>query len=267
MIEFLVTLVPRRMPTNEAARLGAMAIMVIVVLLSGPMVESKTSEVKMEKWFTNKNCQKLELVKYKSVSEPKIVKSVTIQDLNLIETFMDRIEKVPANGDLMISFGPKAEYSQLNFFCDGEKQTVEIYNKVFKTPSTGFNSSQDENEKTLYREFDALLEPDFKKIIPKVKDLELSFGAFILTYKGSKVVTGQPTTASISEDHFLIRDKKGNQRTLVIISGQVPPAPKDFEIDRGLFSSFFPSKFTLLTYETSDGIRLYPDHFQVLKSK
>jgi hypothetical protein len=232
-----------------------------IIYLFHQLAFTKTSEVKMEPWFTNKNCQKLEIIKYQSLAEQKVVKSVSLQDAKFIEAFMARIEKIPANGDEMISFAGSAQSMELTFYCGQQKQLVEIYQGKFKTPSTGFNSSKNEHETSLFRDIDALLEPNYEKNLPKVKDLELQFKHFSITYKGQKDVSGEPATVSFTNEIYLVKDNKSNEQSLIVTSGQRPPAPMEFKIKGFLYSS----KFTLITYETKTGERLYPNYFQIIK--
>ena len=66
-------------------------------------------------WFNTKECATLEIKKYKSVSAHQIISSVTIEDTFIVTEVMDRIEKISAKGDMMISFGPNAEKIDLFF--------------------------------------------------------------------------------------------------------------------------------------------------------
>lgn len=77
---------------------------------------------------------------------------------------MTRIEKIPANGDMMKSFGSQTEEIDLVFHCGDQTQTIEIFNQRFKTPSTGFNTDRNaiEIEQGLYSEINALLFPILK---------------------------------------------------------------------------------------------------------
>lgn len=113
-------------------------------------------------WFSNKNCSCLEVKKLKSISQRKVIKSIKIEDPHVIQNFMARIEEIPANGDMMKSFGPQAEEIDLVFYCGDQSQTIEIFNQQFKTPSTGFNSERKEIEEHLYSDINTLLFPGLK---------------------------------------------------------------------------------------------------------
>lgn len=236
-----------------------------VLMLLLTVAQAKDMEDKMAPWFTNKNCQKVELIKYQSISDSKIIKSVVIQDSNYVTSLIRRIEQVPAGGEMMVSFGPKAQHSELVFYCDNQKQVIEIYNKGFKTPSTGFNSIQGEVEKSLIRDLAALLEPDFQKMIPKIKNLEIPFGVFTVTFQGTVEDNSAPVSVSFSTEKYLIKSQKGSERALSVTSGQLPPPPVKFELEGGFLDFLFPSKFKLLTYDTVDGVRMFPDYFQITK--
>jgi hypothetical protein len=105
-----------------------------------------------KKWFTHTGCTSLEIQKHKSISEHEIVASVLLTDPSLVKSFIDRIEKFPTKGDMFISLGEDAESIELIFTCEQGVQKVEIYNGGFKTPSTAFNVSGNQDEKALYDE-------------------------------------------------------------------------------------------------------------------
>lgn len=234
-----------------------------VLMFFVTVAQAKDMEDKMAPWFTSKNCQKVELIKYQSISNSKILKSVVIQDPTYMNSLIRRIEQIPTDGEMMASFGPNAQHSQLVFDCENQKQVIEIYNAGFKTPSTGFNSTQGEVEKTLIRDVATLLEPDFQKMIPKIKNLEIPFGAFTVTFQGVIEDNSAPVTASASTETYLIKSQKGYEHALHVTSGQ--PAPLEFQLKGGFLDFLFPSKFKLRTYETVDGVRMSPDYFQITK--
>jgi hypothetical protein len=113
-------------------------------------------EKNSRKWFTNTSFTALEITKFKSISSKDIEKSITIRDSKSIQSLVQGILQIPVNGDMMISFGPAAEHIELIFKNGTEKEVVEVYQKKFKTPSTGFHSSND-LEKGLYEKIDNLL--------------------------------------------------------------------------------------------------------------
>nr|MDD3720366.1 hypothetical protein [Candidatus Gracilibacteria bacterium] len=118
-------------------------------------------------WFDHKNYTSLEIIKYKSISNKKIIKSIKINDKTIIDFIIDEIRKIPSNGDAMIKFGPNAEKIDLIFSGDEGIQTIYIYEKQFKTPSTGFNSNNN-IEKVIYEYINKILYPN---LINKVKKL------------------------------------------------------------------------------------------------
>ncbi len=209
-------------------------------------------------WFTTKECTALEIKKYKSISVHQVVSAVTIEDSNVVQKILERIEKIPADGDMMKSFGPDAESIDLFFHCGmGSIQKIEIYQKRFKTPSTGFNAGSNETESSLYADIDALLFPDLEKKILKIKNLEFKFKEFTLTYKGAEFTDMAPATVSWTTDVFLIKDKSNTEQAIEIVSGQIPPPPYKFEVSK--------VALTLLTYQTEMKERLYPDYFKITK--
>ena len=114
-------------------------------------------------WFKNKNYTLLEIVKYKSISNHKIEVSISINDTIIINKITERIQNIPTNGDMMISFGPDTEHIELAFYKEKDCQKIEIYNHRFKTPSTGFNSDKTEIESTLYKDIINLLSSNLNK--------------------------------------------------------------------------------------------------------
>lgn len=107
-------------------------------------------DITERQWFTHKGCKNLEIQKHESISEHEIVASVNITDTNLVESIMGRIEKLPPKGDMYKSFGDEVEHIDLIFNCEQGPQIIEIYNKMFKTPATTFNSSDNKEQKELY---------------------------------------------------------------------------------------------------------------------
>jgi hypothetical protein len=158
----------------------------------------------------------------------------------------------------MVSFGPDAESIDLLFHCDNKTiQTVEIYQKKFKTPSTGFNSGTNEVESLLYSDIDALLFPDLNKRILKIKNVALKFKDFSLTYLGAVASEKTLATVSWTSDRFMMKDNSDKEQIIEISSGQLPPAPYNFDIGK--------VGFTLLTHQAGMTHRLYPDYFQVVR--
>jgi len=66
----------------------------------------------------------------------------------------------------LISFSGDAEHIKLVFFSGEKIQEIDVIQKGFKTPSTGFNTKND-YEKELYAEIDALLFPSIDNVVPK----------------------------------------------------------------------------------------------------
>jgi hypothetical protein len=203
-------------------------------------------------WFTDKNFTSLEIRKNKSLADHTVVKSVTITDVGYIGKLAGRIQQIPSNGDMMISFSGAAEHIELVFYAGDKTQEIDVIQKGFKTPSTGFNTKND-FEKGLYSEIDALLFPAIDKIVPKVEGLPLDFGDFSLCYNRSRFEDLAPVTLSFTIAEFTLVDKKGNTQPIGISAGQLPPQPFVIEAN-GL---------TILTFHSKDGRRIYPDFFQV----
>lgn len=212
-------------------------------------------------WFKNTGFTSLEIRKYKSISNHGIAAEIKIADEAVVRKLAERIGSIPANGDQMKSFGPNAEHIELVFANPGgEAESVHIFQKRFKTPSTGFNSGATEPETGLYRDIDALLFPAQDKKILKVAGHEYKFKDFSVYYKGTEAreqKPGEPSVGPISRMFFLIKQKAGKEQELAVVSGQVSPQPQPFEINK--------ERLILLPYETKTKERLYPDYFQIIK--
>jgi hypothetical protein len=159
-------------------------------------------------WFAHKEFTSLEIRKHKSLADHAIVKTIKITDVGYIKELVGRIEQIPANGDMMISFSGAAEHIDLVFYSGDRVQAIDVIQKGFKTPSTGFNPKND-YEKEVYAEIDAMLFPALEKILPKVEQVEFDFGDFSLIYKGARFVDLAPVTFSFDIAQFDFRDKNG----------------------------------------------------------
>ena len=207
-------------------------------------------------WFDIMDCTILEIKKYQSISVHHVVRAVTIDDVDAIRKIMHRIESLPASGDMMISWGADAESIEMCFRRDNHPdQKIEIYQGRFKTPSTGFNS-RNELESSIFFDVEALLFPAIAKRMLKIKNIELQFDGFSLTYLGVEHSLSAPVSVTWSSDQFLVKSASGVEQLIKIASGQRPPAPYSFDVGG--------SRFTLLTYQTEAQERLFPEYFQVI---
>lgn len=221
-------------------------------------------------WFNTKDCTSLKINTFDNLWQKEPVKSVQINDPVVIRKMMDEIEQIP-DGDMMKSFAPEVKSTVLLFQCGDDIQSVEIYGGQFKTPSTGFNSFQPDIEKKLTRDIEALLFPDFGKVLPKIQGVEFSFGSFSITYLGQtkrEASEMEKSSASFQTDRFSIKSGDGKEeQTVEIMSGQIPPQPLEVVAGR--------KKIVILTYEaqgqvkgqseTEETFRLYPGYFQIVK--
>ena len=204
-------------------------------------------------WFTDRNFTSLEIRKNKSLADHTVVRSVAITDVGYIGKLAGRIAQIPPNGDMMISFSGAAEHIELVFYSGDKVQEIDVIQKGFKTPSTGFNTKND-YEKGLYAEIDAVLFPATGKIVPKIEGLLMDFGDFSLCYKGTRFEDLAPVTQSFHIAEFAYVDKKGNTQSIEISSGQLSPRP--FVIKANGLS--------ILTFHSKEEQRIYPDFFQVV---
>lgn len=206
-------------------------------------------------WFENKNYSAVTIKRFASISKHTVEQSLVIDDATFVERLVARIDAIPAEGDMMISFGPDAEHIQLSFEGAGSLQTIDFYSRKIKTPSTGFNSNKTEEELSVYRDIDALLFSEVNKQILKIKNLEIKFPAFSITYLGSTFRDEAPVSLSFTTDKFSIRDKKGMEQIVEITSGQLPPQPLTFKVGN--------ASFVLNTFQSNSGARLYPHYFEI----
>jgi hypothetical protein len=216
--------------------------------------DAKENTVNARPWFQSEDCQSLTIQKMKSISDHKVVASAKIEDPKVLQNLIRMIKLVPADGDMMVSFGPDAAETELNFTCSGKQETLYVYGRGFKTPSTGFNSDKKEEEKVLVAGIEGLLVPGVSKITLKSPGQALQMGDFTVTYLGEKTATGAPTV-SVTTDSYVI-ESKGYKETLDVTSGQTSPQPKKFKTGN--------KEYTLLTYESDKKERLFPLFFQIV---
>ncbi|MDF2454841.1 MAG: hypothetical protein K0R51_834 [Cytophagaceae bacterium] len=107
-------------------------------------------------WFNNPPFKTLEIHQFKSISSRSVIQSKCLTDTALVQSLTEQIQQIPPHGDMMVSFGPDAEYISLTFRNDIQDEVIEIIQRRFKTPSTGFNSNN-ALEKELYEKILALL--------------------------------------------------------------------------------------------------------------
>lgn len=206
-------------------------------------------------WFINKDFTSLEIKRIKSSPEHEVERSLIINDASIIQSLADRIEKIPADGDEMISFSKNVEQIKLLFHSNDEVQEIHFFAKKIKTPSTGFNSEKNKFELDLYSDIDGLLSPGFNKRILLIENLEVNFDDFSIIYVGTEFHDYAPVTIAISKMKFLLKDKHRKEQMIEITSGQRPPQPLSIKMNN--------SEITILTYETEKKERLYPNYFQI----
>jgi len=220
---------------------------------------SARSEVKKLFWFTNTNCNKLIITKYKSESNQDVVATVSINDTSVIKEIMDRVSALP-QGDKMKSWGPKTKYKVLSFICDdGKANNIPIYDDKFQTPSTGFIADNNSAEQALAQDIESMVVPVLNVKIPKIKNYPVRFKNFMINFTGNKHIP-QPETGPIvgqaNENYFSIQENNSaNEVKIVIFDGQTPPQPQAFTVGGKIYY--------LLTYQGLKGELLYPKYFIV----
>ena len=108
-------------------------------------------------WFPHNNFTSLVINQHYSLADHRVQNSVTIQDIETIQDLISKIETIPANGDMMVSFAGTAEHITLDFHENGRVHQLDIISRRFKTPSTGFNTRGNDIEAALYKHIEDLL--------------------------------------------------------------------------------------------------------------
>lgn len=210
------------------------------------------------KWFSSPGCTSVTIKKYKSVSDHTIVAQVNVQDAAVAQKMAETIESIPTQGNRERKFAAENEQMDLEFTCNGKPETIHFFDQRIKTPSTLFHSTKIDAETKIFTDVVTLLNPEISRPILKVKGLEISYPEFSLMYTGAREGTSpENSTATLNRESFRIKDKEGNEQVLEITSGQLPPAPKEFKIGDQTYS--------LISYETKNRFRLYPDYIQIVK--
>jgi hypothetical protein len=207
-------------------------------------------------WFANKKCSNVTITQYTNIATHTVEQALFVDDAAFVERLVERIDAISPDGDMMISFGPQAEHVELSFEGEGLIQKIHFYSRKIKTPSTGFNIDETQEELSIYRDMDALLFPEINKRILKIKNLKIQFSAFSITYLGSTYIDEVPSSLSFKTDRFIIFDKKGVEQVVEVVSGQLPPEPFEFKIEN--------KSYVLKTFQSDSGDRLYPDYFQIV---
>jgi hypothetical protein len=119
-------------------------------------------------WFPNNDYASLEIKQFKSIENSRIMASAIINDAAMIKRVMDRIEEIPADGEMKVVFDTKKEKMTLHFSNEMDILTVEVYDHRFKTPSGGFHTNNNPLEIALYEDLDTLIHPNRKKKFAKL---------------------------------------------------------------------------------------------------
>lgn len=231
------------------------ALLITATLIYFPL----RGEVKDLSWFKSSVCTDMAITKFNSISDDTIVASVMIRNSAAVKSIMDRIKSLPAQGEEMVSWGPKASRTVLSFRCGEKTEEIEIINKQFKTPSTAFSSKTNPIEESLVQDMDALVEPKLNARIPKMKDHPVEFKNFSVMFIGAEntqQAPNGPTVGPTTRNFFQIHETSSpNLVTLNIFDGQMPPQPQAFVIGKKIYY--------LLTYQNYGNESLYPGHFAI----
>ena len=210
-------------------------------------------------WLNHSEFKKLVFTKFKSISDRTILQQYVIEDEKIIQYLLKCIQAIPANGDMMISFGPDVSYLNLSFEDEEYSEVVHFYRDKIKTPSTGFNSNKSVNEIQLYIDVEALFHPDLNKKILRIENLPIQFPNFSIRYLGSTFEDHAPISITFHKDTFLVTSKNGVEERITITSGQLPPQPSEFKVEG--------ETYVLYTYKTPTKESVYPMYFLVEEKK
>lgn len=202
--------------------------------MSEVVLSMDSSKAKYE-WFPKIGCEKLTMSDYETIAAKKPRRQVVINDLDYIKSFQVAINQLPTEGEIMKDMAESARYSALEFQCGKVKTVVEFYDSLIKTPATSFYARSTKLEEAIWTEIESLLSNKMEMGMqtPFYKDRILDFGDFSLTYIGSEDRTPKGTTASSFAQEFKLSSKKYNlDTTLTVTSGQLPPRPLNFEVNK-----------------------------------
>lgn len=210
-------------------------------------------------WFTHSEFKKLVLTKFKSISDKTILHKYIIEDQKVIQYLVSCIQTIPANGDMMISFGPDVPYLNLSFEGEDYSESIHFYRDKIKTPSTGFNSEQSIGELNVYQDLENVFHPALNKRILRIENCSIQFPSFSISYLGSTFEDHAPISISFHKDVFLIKSINGLEVRITITSGQLPPQPAEFNVEG--------ETYILYTYKTPTKESVYPMYFLVEEKK
>jgi hypothetical protein len=161
-----------------------------------------------------------------------------IKDLEYIRSLQVAFNQLPTEGEMMKDLAESARHLVLEFKCGEIKDVVEFFDSQVKTPATSFYSRSKKLEEPLWIEIQSLFSAE-KKLgtqTPYYEGLILSFGDFELAYLGGEDRTPPGTTASSYAQKFMLSSKKFNlEKLLTVSSGQLPPRPVDFEVNKKFY--------------------------------
>ncbi len=237
----------------------------LTILASCSTVQSQvTQEGNMKTWFTETGFKKMKISSFPSLNEKIASKQFESNDHEAIQSLVARIEKIAANGDMMKSLSEDSTYITLEFAtAAGQSETIKLYERGFKTPTTGFNIAPSDEERQLAMDIRSILNARLGEKLLKVAGVTIQGDGFTITYLGHNFrkndEPGMPTIGPTNEDSFEVTDSAGNKKKVSVWSGQTPPQDTPFNINK--------TTYIISTFKNSKGQQLYPGYFEVTKSK
>lgn len=121
--------------------------------IKGALVKSEL------KWFTDKTHQKLILKQFEKASDSKPTQVIEITDVKTIQELKSKIQKLPVEGEKMVSWTPDVPLIEMHFISEHGKETLEFYQGQIKTPGTSFYTAEKDlkSQQLLFVEIKKLL--------------------------------------------------------------------------------------------------------------
>lgn len=120
-------------------------------------------------WFAHHDFHTLVIKQYRSIANPRVLKSFVTHDNTLIQRVIARIEEIPTIGDIKAVFDEKSDKTDVIFSNATETCVIEILNHRFKIPALASYAGNNEFEGVLYEDIDTLIHPSRRKKFAKLQ--------------------------------------------------------------------------------------------------
>lgn len=120
-------------------------------------------------WFAHHDFHTLVIKQYRSIANPRVLKSFVTHDNTLIQRVIARIEEIPTLADIKAVFDEKSDKMDIIFSNATETYVIEVLNHRFKIPTIASYAGNNEFEDALYEDLDTLIHPKRKKKFAKLQ--------------------------------------------------------------------------------------------------